>query len=121
MGSGRSAAEAVLGAPGPVAERYRAALAAQHLPYHRITAAAQAALVGRPRAVALLARWLTTVGGGDSLAGAWAIFWNELLEGAPLSRHRSIAAAVTRVSRAVTSHSATARWFDTTLPAQESS
>ena len=120
MGSGRSAAEAVLGEPGHVAERYRAALAAEHLPYHRITAAAQAALVGRPRAVAVVARLLTTVAGGDAPAGAWAIFWNELLDGAPLSRRRSIAATVTRWSGSITSHTATARWVDATLPAQAS-
>jgi hypothetical protein len=109
-----------LGEPGHVAERYRAALAAEHLPYHRITAAAQAALVGRPRAVAVVARLLTTVAGGDAPAGAWAIFWNELLDGAPLSRRRSIAATVTRWSGSITSHTATARWFDATLPAQAS-
>ena len=50
LGSGRRAAEAVLGDPGRAAERYRAALAADHLPYHRITAAVQASLVDRPRA-----------------------------------------------------------------------
>jgi flavin-dependent dehydrogenase len=116
MGSGRSAAEAVLGEPGHAAERYRAALAAAHLPYHRITAAAQAALVGRPRAVAVVARLLTTVAGGDAPAGGWAIFWNELLDGAPLSRRRSIAAAITRLSGSMTSRTATSRWFEDTLP-----
>jgi flavin-dependent dehydrogenase len=105
MGSGRSAAEAVLGAPGHVAEHYRATLAAEHLPYHRITAATQAALVGRPRAVAAVARLLTTFGGRDALAGGWAIFWNELIDGAPPGRHRSMAGAVTRLSRSMTAHS----------------
>jgi geranylgeranyl reductase family protein len=118
MGSGRSAAEAVLGGPGHVAERYRAALAVEHLPYHRITATAQAALVRRPRAVAAVARLLTSFGGADALAGGWAIFWNELLDGAPLGRHRSVAAAVTRWSRSITAHSAAARWFDVTFPEQ---
>jgi flavin-dependent dehydrogenase len=116
MGSGRAAAEAVLNGPGHVAEHYRATLAAEHLPYHRITAAAQAALVGRPRALAVVARCLTTVGGVDALAGGWAIFWNELLDGAPPGRHRSIAAAVTRMSRPMTARTRTARWFDATLP-----
>jgi flavin-dependent dehydrogenase len=118
MGSGRSAADAVLGGPRHVAERYRATLAAEHLPYHRITAATQAALVGRPRATAAVARMLTAVGGGKAMAGGWAIFWNELLDGAPLSRHRSIATAVTHMSRSITARTATARWFDDVLPEQ---
>jgi geranylgeranyl reductase family protein len=116
MGSGRSAAESVLGGPGHVAEHYRARLVADHLPYHRITAAAQAALAGRPRAVSVVARCLTTIGGVDALAGGWAIFWNELLNGAPPGRHRSVAAAVTRLSRPMMARTSTARWFDATLP-----
>ena len=64
MSSGRAAAEAILGGPGHAAESYRPRLAAEHLPYQRIAAAAQAALVGRPRAVAVVARLLTAVAGG---------------------------------------------------------
>jgi menaquinone-9 beta-reductase len=116
MGSGRSAAEAVLSGPSHVAEQYRASLAADHLPYHRITAAAQAALVGRPRLVSTVARCLTTLGAVDAVAGGWAIFWNELLDGAPPGRHRSIAAAVTRFGRPMTARTRTARWFNDTLP-----
>ncbi len=115
MCSGRSAAESLLGAPGRAAERYRASLAAAHLPYHRITAAVQAALVGRPRAVAAMARLLTTVGRSDALSGGWAVFWNELLDGAPRSRHRSIATAVTRATGLMTAHTATAKWFNDTI------
>ena len=115
MCSGRSAAESLLGAPGRAAERHRASLAAAHLPYHRITAAVQAALVGRPRAVAAMARLLTTVGRSDALSGGWAVFWNELLDGAPRSRHRSIATAVTRATGLMTAHTATAKWFNDTI------
>jgi geranylgeranyl reductase family protein len=112
MGSGRLAAQTLLAGAGQAAERYSAAIAAEHFPYQRITAAAQAALVGRPRAVAALARTLTAVGGGNSFAGGWAVFWNELLEGAPPGRHRSIAAAITRVGRTLSARTAAARWFD---------
>jgi geranylgeranyl reductase family protein len=111
MGSGRLAAEALLAGPGQVAETYRAALLAAHQPYQWITAAAQAALVGRPRLVAAAARTLTAVGGGDSFAGGWAVFWNELLDGAPPGRHRSVATAITRLGRLATARSAAARWF----------
>jgi geranylgeranyl reductase family protein len=114
LGSGRVAAEAILGGPAHAAERYRATLAAEHLPYHRITATIQAAMVTRPRAVAAVARLLTTAGRSDALAGGWSVFWNELLRGAPPNRHRSIAEAVTGIGDIVTRRSATARWFETT-------
>ena len=38
---------------------------------------------GRPRATAAVARLLTAAGPGDALSGGWAVFWNELLDGAP--------------------------------------
>jgi len=115
MGSGRQAAQAILAGPGQVAENYGAAIAGEHFPYQQITAAAQAALVKRPRLVATLARLLTAAGGGDSFAGGWAVFWNELLEGAPPGRHRSVATAITRVGHTVTARTAAARWFDELL------
>ena len=117
MGSGRSAAEALLGDPGRAASRYRAALAADHLPYHRITAAAQSWLVGRPRAVAALSRLLMTLARSDAIAGGWSLFWNELLDGAPLNRHQSVAAAATRVGELMTARTFTARWFDAVFKA----
>jgi geranylgeranyl reductase family protein len=112
MRSGQLAAEVLLAGPGRAAERYTAALLAEHLPYQKITAALQAALVGRPWAVAAVARFLTAAAGGDSLAGGWAVFWNELLDGAPPGRHRSVAAALTRIGDRVTSRTAVARWFE---------
>ena len=115
MGSGRAAAEAILGEPGNAAGRYRARLAVDHLPYFRITAAVQAALLGRPRAVAAVARLLTTAGRGNALSGGWAVFWNELLDGAPRNRHRSIANAVTQIGRVMTAPTSTTRWFNATL------
>src|ERR1019366_4733629 len=90
---------------------YRAALADAHLPYHRIAAAAHAALVGRPIAVSAVGRALTLPGVGGALAGGWAIFWNELLDGAPASKARSVAAAAARLGAGLTSRSLTARWF----------
>jgi flavin-dependent dehydrogenase len=111
MGSGRLAAEAILRGPGQVAEEYSSALWAEHLPYQRITAAAQAALVGRPRVVAAAARTLTAIGGGNAFAGGWAVFWNELLQGAPPGRHRSVAGLITRLGRILTARTAAARWF----------
>jgi geranylgeranyl reductase family protein len=116
MRSGQLAAETLLSGPGQAAARYTSALVSEHLPYQKITAALQAALVGRPRAVAGIARLLTAAAaGGDALAGGWAVFWNELLEGAPPGRHRSVATALTRIGDTVTSRTEAARWFEPLL------
>jgi menaquinone-9 beta-reductase len=115
MTSGRAAAVAILNRPSQAAEEYRSTLAAEHLPYHRIAATVHAGLVGRPRATAAVARLLTAAGRGDALSGGWAVFWNELLDGAPPNRHRSVANAVTRIGRAMTARGATATWFKTSL------
>ena len=115
MTSGLAAADAVLRRPGHAAEEYRSRLAAEHLPYHQITAAVHAGLVGRPRATAAVARLLTAAGRVDALSGGWAVFWNELLDGAPPNRHRSVANGVTHIGRAMTARSAVATWFKTSL------
>jgi menaquinone-9 beta-reductase len=115
MRSGQLAAETLLAGPAGAAERYTAALVAEHVPYQRITAALQAALVGRPWAVAGVARFLTAAAAGDALAGGWAVFWNELLEGAPPGHHRSVASAFTHLGDALTSRTAVARWFEPLL------
>ncbi len=112
MTSGRSAAEAVLSAPGVAAGEYRRRLARAHLPYQRITAAGHAALVGRPRAVAAVGRLLTAPVLGRAVAGGWGIFWNELLEGAAPGPARAVARASTRLGGAVTARTRVARWFD---------
>jgi menaquinone-9 beta-reductase len=115
MCSGRTAAEVFLGDPGRAAARYRATLAVDHLPYHRITAAAQGWLVRRPRAIAAVSRLATAAGRSDAIAGGWAVFWNELLNGAPPGRHRSVAAAANKLGGMMTARTSTARWFDTTF------
>ena len=111
MGSGKAAANAILLAPGRPADLYRAALASAHLPYQRIAGAAHAALVGRSTAVAAVGRAITSPGIGAALAGGWSIFWNELLDGAPTSRERTVAAAVTSLGDRLTVRSHAARWF----------
>jgi flavin-dependent dehydrogenase len=115
MTSGRAAAAAILGEPSCAAERYRARLAVEHLPYHQIAAAVHASLVGRPLATAAVARLLTAAGGSDALSGGWAVFWNELLNGAPPNRHRSVASAVTHIGRVMSAPGTTAAWFKRSL------
>jgi len=102
----------VLADPGRAAERYRAGLAANHLPYHRITATIQASLVDRPRAVAGTARLLTILARSNLLSGGWSVFWNELLHGAPANSHRTIAAMVTWLGQKMTGGSSVAHWFE---------
>ncbi len=116
MTSGRAAGEAVLSDPAGAADRYLADLAAAHLPYQRVSAAAHAALVPRPRLVSVVGRVLTAPVVGTSLAGGWAIYWNELLDGAPKSRSRLAAAVVTSVGRAITAPGSTAQWFRSSFP-----
>jgi flavin-dependent dehydrogenase len=115
MTSGRAAAEAILTRPGHAADTYRSRLAVEHLPYHRIAAAVHAGLVGRRRATAAVARLLTAAGHGDAMSGGWAVFWNELLDGAPPNRHRLVAHAVTHIGRVITAQGATAKWFNASL------
>ena len=43
------------------------------------------------------------------LSGGWAVFWNELLNGAPPNRHRSVANAVTHIGRAMTAKGGTGK------------
>jgi geranylgeranyl reductase family protein len=117
MGSGRAAAEAILAGPDQAADRYRAVLAASHLPFHRVAAAAQVALLPRPAAIAAAGRLLTLPGVGSTLSGGWSLFWNELLDGARPGAARATARVATAAGRAVTSRTATRHWFDATYGA----
>jgi geranylgeranyl reductase family protein len=113
--SGRWAAEAILYSPGAAADRYRARLGAAHVPYQRIAAALQGAVIHRPRVVSILTRLLTAAAHNETLAGGWALFWNELLDGAPPGAHRSVAATATRLGAVLTAGTDATRWFDAAL------
>lgn len=115
LDSGRLAAEAVLGGAGTAAGRYRSNLASRHLPYHQVAAALQRATVGRPHAIAAVARLLCLAGSVDQIGGGWSVFWNELLDGAPPNRHEAVARAMTWVGRVASARTSTARWFEKTL------
>ena len=111
MGSGRAAAVAVLAGPAGAAVRYREFLAATYAPYASITAPVHAALLPKPRAIAAVARLLTAPGIGRALSGGWAVFWNDLLAGATPGPPRTVAAAATRLGRALTAGTPVRRWF----------
>jgi 2-polyprenyl-6-methoxyphenol hydroxylase-like FAD-dependent oxidoreductase len=111
MGSGRAAAEAILGG-GQTAGRYRAYVARSHLPYHRIAAAAQTALLPRPAAISAVGRLLSLPGVGTTLASGWGLFWNELADGASPGRARTTARVATTAGRWLTTPTPARRWFD---------
>jgi geranylgeranyl reductase family protein len=105
LASGRAAAEAVLACPGAPAGHYRSFLAHRYADFHGANAAVQAALVRRPRVVAATARMLTAPVVGRAIAGGWAVYWNELLDGATPGGARTTAALATAIAGAATSRS----------------
>jgi len=119
LSSALAAANSILRDPGRAGELYAETLASSHLPYQRIAAAAHSALVGRRFAIAALGRVVTFPRISSALAGGWAIFWNELLDGAPPSRARTVAATATTIGQLMTAHSQTARWFKDVLQPAE--
>ncbi|HSS09484.1 MAG TPA: geranylgeranyl reductase family protein, partial [Acidimicrobiales bacterium] len=99
IGSGRAAADAVLTAgPSGAADQYRAALRSLYAPYAARTAPLTAAMLGRPRVVAGVGRLLTAPGLGRLLSGGWAVYWNDLLEGASSGWPRRTAAVAHAVA-----------------------
>jgi hypothetical protein len=109
LASGRAAAEAVLACPAAPAAHYRAFLSHRYAGFHATNGAIQAALVRRPTVVAATGRLLTAPVIGRALAGGWAVYWNELLDGARPGAARSTAALACALARAATSRSRTRR------------
>jgi flavin-dependent dehydrogenase len=96
MASGRAAAEAIIAGPAGAAERYRRELHAM-TDHHRRNAPVQAGMIRHPVAVSMSARVLTAPLLRRAVAGAWGLYWNDLVRGARPSRHRRIASTATRV------------------------
>jgi geranylgeranyl reductase family protein len=117
--SGRAAAAAVLADPAGAAERYRRFLADRYAPYQAATAPLHAAMLPRPRAVSAVARALTGPGLGSLLAGGWAVYWNDLLDGAEPGPPRAVARLAQGAFERATSAGAMRRWFRRALGAAE--
>lgn len=110
MGSGRAAAEAFLSAGADrAASIYKTDLARRYAPYAATTAPVTAWMIERPAAVARLGRLLTAPGVGPLLAGGWAVYWNDLLDGAPPGWSRRVARLADVAGRALTSRVADRR------------
>ncbi|MFI5047633.1 MAG: geranylgeranyl reductase family protein [Acidimicrobiia bacterium] len=115
LASGRAAAEATLSGPPRAVARYRAYLRTTHVRYMASTAPAHAALLGRPRTIAVLARALTAPIVSTAIAGAWSLYWNDLIVGATRRPSAAVAGAVAELGSLATSRSDTARWITQTL------
>lgn len=103
LGSGRAAAQAVLAAgPDGAARVYKNELAHRYAPYAATTAPITAWMIERPAAVALIGRALTAPGVGSLLAGGWAVYWNDLLDGARPGWPRRVARVADLAGRALT-------------------
>jgi menaquinone-9 beta-reductase len=109
MLSGHSAAQAILAGPDGAAERHRRTLAARHGGFHPAAAVLHAATVAHPWTISALGRLLTARPIGRMVAGGWAIYWNDLLDGAPAGRARRSAIALSMAVSAAAGPTATRR------------
>jgi hypothetical protein len=82
--------------PALAANRYRASMR-EATTHHRINAPVQAPIVRHPVAVSLAGRALTAPVVRSAVAGAWGLYWNDLVRGARPGRNRAIARATTRL------------------------
>jgi 2-polyprenyl-6-methoxyphenol hydroxylase-like FAD-dependent oxidoreductase len=112
MGSGRAAAEAVLAAgPEGAAALYRQALLRLYAPYATRTAPVTSGLLTRPRLVAGTGRMLTAPGLGRLVSGGWAVYWNDLLDGASPGWPRATARLAHTIAGLVTGASRDRRFI----------
>jgi menaquinone-9 beta-reductase len=105
MASGQAAAATVLARPGDAAVAYRHWVDAAYGEWMSVTTPIQAGLVGHPRLIAGLSATLTAPIVGSSIASTWAIYWNDLVDGATKAPAVTAARLVHRMGRIVTSRS----------------
>jgi menaquinone-9 beta-reductase len=111
MASGRAAATAILtGGPAAAAAQYRDSLRTL-TSHHRTNAPVHRGLVRHPRSVSVAGRLLTAPLLRTAVAGAWSLYWNDLLRGAEASSHQRVAAGTTRLVSAIASRTDTDAWF----------
>ena len=110
LGSGRSAAEAILAVgPGAAAAVYAESLRNVYAPYACATAPVTSWMLRHHRAVSGLGRALTNPVIAAVLAGGWSVYWNDLLDGASPGTARRTAAAAARVAGLVTARASDRR------------
>jgi flavin-dependent dehydrogenase len=97
--SGRAAASAILHQPGDAADGYRRWVRETYGRWTSVTAPVHAAMVRRPRYIAALSAALTAPVVGRSIASTWAIYWNNLGDGALPTPAAKAAQVVHRLGR----------------------
>lgn len=116
MESGRMAAEAVLKVgPSVAAALYHEELTGRYGPYAATTAPATGWMIEHPKAVAALGRFLTAPAVGSAMAGGWALYWNDLVDGASPGRSQRVARLAQHAGKALTARSAARRDIETSL------
>ncbi len=105
LASGRAAADALITRPGDAATSYRRWVAETFGPFASVTSPIHAAMVGHPRRITALAGVLTAPLLGPSIASTWAIYWNDLMDGASRSGPAVAARVVQHVGRILTTTS----------------
>jgi menaquinone-9 beta-reductase len=103
LASGRAAATAVLTRPGDAAAAYRQWVDKTYGEWTSVTTPIHAGLVGHPRLIAGVSAALTAPAIGTLIAPTWAIYWNNLIDGATKTRAATAARVVHRVGRIFTS------------------
>ena len=111
MDSGRAAADAILGGMEGAEFRYCDHLARTHGRYLSTTAPLHRALLTRPKAVTAVTRGLTAPGVGRSIAGAWSIAWNDLVDGATPGAATAAATTAIGLGYLLTARSTDRRWI----------
>lgn len=99
MASGSAAAHALLTSPGSAADCYAAGLSAAYQPFFAIAGEMHRSMARRPAVVAAVGRLVTAPVIGRAVAGGWAIFWNDLIDGAPPSANRWVARGALALGR----------------------
>jgi menaquinone-9 beta-reductase len=99
--SGRAAGKAILGEGDPAA-RYLGFLSSTFANFHASAAALHALTLPRPRVLSAAVRTLTSPFVARVISDAWALYWNDLVEGAYPGRARTKAAAIGRLAGALT-------------------
>ena len=105
LASGHAAASAMLAQPANAAVAYRHWVDATYGEWMSVTTPIQAGLVGHPRLIAGLSEALTAPLVGSSIASTWAIYWNDLAEGATKTPAVMAAGFVHRMGRIATARS----------------
>ncbi|HEY4610864.1 MAG TPA: NAD(P)/FAD-dependent oxidoreductase, partial [Ilumatobacteraceae bacterium] len=102
LASGQAAALAILEHPATAAESYRRWVDATYGRWASVTAPVHSMLVHHPRQVSGLGAAITGPFLGSLIASTWAIYWNDLTDGAVRTPAVATAKAIHRVGRAAT-------------------